>query len=239
MGYFGKLEEKLKAQELRKLGLSYGEIQLRVKVPKSTLSDWCKDIELTETQKKRLLENKQFGQRKGSLIAADNKRKLRIARTEDIFEKAKNELGELSKRDRFLTGIALYAGEGDKGDGKGGFANSDSKIIKFMMEWFKEFCDLPITKFRGAIWLHEGLDESKAKKFWSSLTGIPETQFHKTYIAKNKQNSKKIRKNLHEYGVFAIRFFDSDKQRKIIGWINALLDDKISQAHLQSSIAQR
>lgn len=138
-----------------------------------------------------------------------------------------------------MAGIAFYAGEGDKSDGKGGFSNSDPKIVKFMMEWFMEFCDLAISKFRGAIWLHEGLDESKAKKFWSSLTGIPETQFHKTYIAKDKKDSRKVRKNLHEYGVFAIRFFDSDKQRKIIGWINAILDDKISDARLHSSIAQR
>ena len=85
----------------------------------------------------------------------------------------------------------LYAGEGAKGDGKGVFANSDPRIIKFMMRWFKEFCNLPISKFRGAIWIHEGLDQRKAKIFWSELTGIPEQQFHKTYIAKDKKDSKK------------------------------------------------
>ena len=231
MGYAGKLADKLKAQELRRKGLSYREILLQIKVSKDTLSRWCRDIVLTEKQKQRLLKNKSFGQRKGSLVAADNKRQRRITRTQKIFEKSKIELGELDKRDRFLAGIAFYAGEGNKVDGDGGFTNSDPKIIKFMIQWFKEFCRVPESRFRGAIWIHENLDAEEAKKFWSRLTGIPEIQFHKTYIAKNKIKSKKIRKNIHKYGVFAIRFSDSDKQRQIMGWISALLGGKIAQVH--------
>lgn len=227
MGYVGKLEEKIKAQALRKKGLSYGKIMQRIHVSKDTISRWCRDIELTEDQKKQLLENKMFGQRKGSIVAADNKRKARVFRTKIIFKNAKNELGKLSKRDRFIAGIALYSGEGFKNDGKGGFANSDPILIKFMSGWFQEFCHLPVQKLRGAIWIHQGLDDIVAKQFWSELTGIPEGQFHKTYVAKDKKDSRKIRKNIHQFGVFAIRFSDSDKQRKIIGWISALLGGKI------------
>lgn len=231
VGYFGKLEEKLKAQELRRQGLSYGEILQQIDVSKDTLSRWCRDIELSESQKARLLQNKQLGQRKGSLVAADNKRRARIERTKTAFDEARRELGLLSKRDRFIAGICLYAGEGDKADRAGGFANSDPNLINFMMGWFKEFCKVDNTRFRGAIWLHEGLDESKAKDFWVNLTSIPKSQFHKTYIAKNKTNSRKIRKNIHEYGVFAIKFSDSSKQRKILGWISAMFGDRISTAH--------
>ena len=231
MGYFGKLESRLKAQALRRQGLSYGEIQLQIEVPKSTLSDWCRDIELSKLQKERLLRNKQFGQKKGSLIAADNKRKKRIERTKEIFEKSKIELGELKKRDRFLAGIAFYSGEGNKTDGKAKFTNSDPLLINFMMNWFQEFCNIPLSKFRGAIWLHDNLDEMEAKLFWSNLTKIPIDQFYKTYIAKNKIESRKIRKNIHKYGVFAIRFSDSDKQRRIMGWISALVGGKIPSVH--------
>lgn len=231
MGYVGKLEEKLRAQELRKQGLSYGAIIQQIHVSKGTLSDWCRDIELTKEQKQKLIENKMFGQRKGSIIAADNKRRARLIRTKAIFKDAKKELGRLSKRDRFIAGIALYSGEGYKNDGKGGFSNADPILIKFMTKWFQEFCHLPLSKLRGAIWIHEGLDEMVAKYFWSELSGIPKEQFHKTYIAKDKKDSKKIRKNIHKYGIFAIRFSDSDKQRRIIGWISALVGGKIPQVH--------
>lgn len=231
MGYAGKLEEKLKAQELRRLGLSYGEILEQIKISKDTLSRWCRDIPLTDSQKKRLLENKSLGQRKGSLIAADNKRRKRFARIREIHIESKRELGPIKKRDKLIAGILLYAGEGEKRDGSVGFANSDPKLIKFMMNWFKEFCNVPLSKFRGAIWLHEGLSESDAKKFWSGLTGIPLSQFHKTYIAKNKTDSKKVRKNIHEFGVFAIRFGDKDTHRRIMGWISAVLGGRISPVH--------
>jgi len=227
VGYFGRIEDKFRAQKLRRQGLSYKEILTKIYVSKSTISSWCKDIELTKEQELRLLEKKQFGQRKGSLVAANNKRKARIERTKKIRKIAKKDIGKIFSRDKFVAGIALYAAEGEKTDGKGGFANSDPKLIKFMMEWFIKVVKVPLFRLRGAIWLHEGLSEKKAKKFWSELTGIPKSQFHKTYIAKVKLNSKKIRKNIHQYGVFAIRFSDSAIHRKIMGWIYTVFHDRI------------
>lgn len=227
MGYFGRIEDKFKAQELRRQGLSYREILQTISVSKDTISKWCRDIELTQKQKLRLLENKKFGQRKGSLVAADNKRRARIARTEKIKEKARKTLGKLSNRDKFITGIALYAAEGNKGDGKAGFSNADPKLIKFMMDWFLTFAKVPMEKMRGAIWLHEGLSDKDSKNFWSNLIGLPVDQFNKTYVAKVKNHSRKIRKNIHQYGVIQIRFSDSAIHRKIMGWISAAFDAKI------------
>lgn len=226
MGYMGKLDLKLKAQILRRKGLSYGAILSKVKVSKDTLSRWCRDIVLTKDQQLRLIQNKTFGQKKGSLIAAENKRRARIAEVKSIFRHAKEEIGRPSKRERFLTGIALYAAEGSKGEG--GFSNSDPHIIRFMMQWFRRFCKLPLSKFRGAVWLHEGLSERRAKHFWSKVTGIPLRQFHKTYIAEDKKDSRKIRKNIHKFGVFAIRFTDAEKHRRIMGWISALFYGRIT-----------
>lgn len=80
---------------------------------------------------------------------------------------------------------------------------------------------------RGAIWLHEGLSKKNSKKFWSDLTRIPPSQFHKTYIAKIKNNSKKVRKNIHQYGVCQIQFSDSAIHRRIMGWISAVFGAKI------------
>lgn len=228
MGYSGKYELKIKAQELRKLGYSYGEIQLKVKVSKDSLSRWCREIPLTDIQKERLLVNKVLGQKKGSIIAADNKRAHRINHTNEIFKNAEKEIGKLNQRDRFIFGIALYAGEGNKSDGKAAFVNANPYYIKFMKYWFQEFCKVNNNEFRGSIWLHEGNNELKSKEYWSKISGIPLTQLHKTYIVKHKENSRKVRKNIHEYGVFTIKFYKSDTQRRIMGWISAFLGDKIA-----------
>jgi transcriptional regulator with XRE-family HTH domain len=226
MGYFGKLEEKFLAQKLRKQGLSYKEILQQVSVSKDTISRWCKDIKLTNKQKLRLMNNKKFGQRKGSLVAAENKREERIAKTKKLIEKGKIDVGKLSHRDRFIAGIALYAAEGDKTDRRVGFANSDPNLIKFMMAWFTEFAHTPLPRMHGGLYLHENLDETMAKKFWSRLTKIPINQFHKVYIVKNKKGNI-FKKNIHKYGVFSIRMSDSPIHRQIMGWIYALFNDKI------------
>lgn len=227
MGYAGLIESKMKAQNLRRQGWSYLQILQEVKVSKNSISRWCREIELTEQQKVNLINRKMYGQKKGSLVAAENKRNLRRALDRESYLKSRSQIGTLSKREYLVAGIALYTGEGDKGRSKSAFTNSDPKLIEFMMGWFKAFCKVPEDKFRGAIWIHEGNDEIKAKQYWSELTGIAENKFHKTYISKNKIDSKKIRKNIHQYGIFSIRFSDTKIQRQILGWISALFDAKI------------
>ena len=221
MGYNGMLEEKVLAIRLRKKGLSYKEILLKVNVSKDTISRWCRDVVLSQEQIEHLLKRKLQGGEKGRLVAAKMKHDKRIEETEYLLNLGEKEVGKLTKRDKFVTGIALYAGEGGKKSLS--FANSDPKIIKFMMNWFREFCNIPETKFHGAIWIHDNLDPKNAINFWSNLTLIPNTQFYKTYIAKNKVDSKKIRKNIHKYGVFSIIITDIKMHRLVMGWMSGVL----------------
>src|SRR5947209_2506989 len=109
MGYYGKLEEKKKAQELRRKGFSYREILTHVDVSKDTSSRWCRDIELTAEHEKRLLSRKILGQRAGSLQAAKNKRQRRIETINQINKIASEQIAKLTKRDKFIAGISLYA----------------------------------------------------------------------------------------------------------------------------------
>lgn len=226
MGYSGKLREKLKAQALRRKGYSYNEILEHVSAAKSTLSSWCKDIELSPKQMERLHERSISGQKKGSVIAAKNKQLKRWAEEKRLRELGIKEVGQLVKKQRFVAGVALYAGDGDKYDDHIiGFTNSDPKLIRFMMCWFREFCKVPEEKFRGSLWIHENLDEAGAKEFWSSLTGIPTSRFTSSYIARNKVDSKKVRKKKHQHGVFSIRFYDTLLKRRLNGWMEGLLSE--------------
>ncbi len=47
---------KQKVRNLRGRGWSFGEISLKMRVPKNTLSGWVKDIQLTKKQNKRIRE---------------------------------------------------------------------------------------------------------------------------------------------------------------------------------------
>ncbi|XOB41097.1 MAG: helix-turn-helix domain-containing protein [Candidatus Nealsonbacteria bacterium] len=220
MVYVGKLELKLKARKLRKKGISIKEIQKTLGVSRSSVSLWVRDVRLSKSQLEKLYLNKKTGALKGSIIAAMNKIRAREELTKRLIKEGIRELGDLSKRDRFIAGVSMYFAEGEKGDKHVAFSNSDSRSIKFMMSWLREFCKIPEAKFRGSIYLHDNLDEKKAKKFWSKLTKIPLSQFTKTYIVKNNPN--RLRKTKNIYGVFRIRISDVNIQRKIIGWISGL-----------------
>jgi hypothetical protein len=222
MGYYGKIEEKNRAINLRKRGFSYSEIRKEINASKSSLSKWCRDVILSVDQLERLKNKKLTGGEKGRLLGAKVNQKKRESQIKEMFDFGKKEVGKLSQRERFIAGIALYIGDGLKGDKAIGFSNSDPIAIKFMMSWLREFAEIPENKFHGQIWIHDNLDEKKARTYWSKLTKIPENQFAKSYIAKNKVGSNKIRKQLHRYGVLAIRVPFAEKQRKILGWMACL-----------------
>lgn len=223
MGYYGNHELKNQAQSLRKKGSSYNEIMQLLHIPKSTVSDWCKDIQLSNIQQNKLYENKMSGALKGSRIAALKKIENRLQTTRASFNQGLNDIGKLSKRDRFIAGVSYYSAEGTKTDKGCVFSNSDPSVIKFMIDWFIEFGGLPINKFYGAIWIHKSNDVQEAIKYWSKLTGIPKDNFYKSYIVENKDKSKKIQKQLHSYGVFSLYISNVALQRKIMGWIGGIL----------------
>jgi len=220
MSYAGKLDLKLKAKALRKKGLSVKEIQRRLKVSRSSVSLWVRDIRLTRKQLEKLYLNKKTGQLKGSIIAAMNKIKIREDITERLMKEGEKEAGKISQRDRFITGVALYFAEGDKSSEHIGFSNSDPRAIKFMVDWFREFCKIPEEKFRCSLYIHDNLSERKAKEFWSELTKIPLSQFSKSYIVKNNPN--RLRKTKNSYGVLRAGASNVNLHRKIMGWISGV-----------------
>jgi transposase len=203
------VEKKELAQKLRREGLSYKEIGGRVSVSKSTISLWCRDIELTPEQKGRLKAKR--GKPNGPKLLEAR----RIAVTKEVKAQAKSELKPLTDYEFKTAGIMLYWGEGFKTQYVG-ISNSDPKLIKFMMRWFKEICQVSDDKFRAQVHIHSGQNELEIKQFWSKITGIPLSKFQKTYI---KEEGTGHRKNVLYNGTLRVIICDSHLLRKILGWI--------------------
>jgi hypothetical protein len=160
-----KAAERTQAALLRQEGLTYREILRHVPVSKSSLSVWLRDIVLTEAQKVRSHgKNMQIRRR----LVEYNGFKRQAALTQHQFwqEMAKAEVGSISPEILKWIGVALYWGEGAKSSGRGGlvnFCNSDPEMIRLMMRWFREICQVPEEKFRVRVQIHPGQSVDEAE----------------------------------------------------------------------------
>lgn len=173
-----------KAIDLRKYKeLSYSEIRKRLGVPKSTLSYWLAGFPLDE---KRILELRRNGWEKGeasrerfrATMRAKKEKKAQIVLNAKIAE-----LKIISPQARFVAGLMLYLGEGDKkNNSRIGLSNTDPWVHKFFIKWLQEFLEVPKEKMRAELHLYENMDIAKEKKFWKNELGLGQNQFYKTQI---------------------------------------------------------
>lgn len=220
MGYFGKIDLQTKAIELRKKGFSIRNIEKILEVSRASASSWVKDVKLTQPQIDALYKSKKDGGLKGSYKASQNKIQKRLIHTKNIEASARRDIAVLSKRDRFMLGIALYFGEGSKTSHNVSFTNSVAQVMRFMKDWLIEFCKIEANSIRCNVFIHDNLNEKSAKRYWKEMLDLEETQFKKSYIVKNNPN--RFRKTKHTYGICRITVSRIDTLRQILGWIKAV-----------------
>lgn len=172
------------AIKLRLQGYTYGQIRGELNLAKSTLSDWLKNLPLSEEQLNLLLKNRnnsrdvrveRFRQ------TAKNKRLLRLT---NIFNEQKKELLPLSKRELLIAGLLLYWGEGNKQRGRVAISNTDPKVIQFALYWLDKAFEIPKSKMRILLHLYSDMNIEEETCFWSQILRIPTEQFNKPYIKK-------------------------------------------------------
>ena len=219
-----KSEEKNRALELRQRGMGVRDIAKRIGIAKSTVSLWCRDIELTPVQIQHLHEKWICGGYYGRMKGARMQHRQRLERMAIFQKQGMDLIGKLSNRDILMVGIALYWGEGDKKGRQVKITNSDPKIIKFILKWFKQVCTIERDRISLYVIINE-IHRSRVgevEKYWSRITGIPRNQFTKTTLikAKNKKNYKNF--PVH-YGTLTIRIKKSTNlHHQIMGMIEGL-----------------
>ncbi len=213
-----KFSEKIKAVALRRSGATYSEIRKKVSVSRSTLSLWLRGVNLSESQKRNILRGLDISRE----AAAQKKKTERVVRTKKIMEQARAEFLNLSKEPLFLVGLSLYLAEGDKALERVKFTNSDPNLISIIMSWLREICNVPETKFRIALHVHNLHVRSDIIKYWSKLTKIPESQFYALYI---KKSTLSTRRNILYNGTCSVIVNSRDLFRRIAGWRSALLEN--------------
>ena len=200
-------------RDLRRLGLSYGEIMDLIPVKKSTLATWCRDVELTEEQVKAIKERRapQPGFR----------RRTNRSRLEEISELraiARDVAGDLISDPAWVAGIVLYWAEGAKSRGHVSMANTDPRALRLFIRWIRKYVN-PTARFSLHLHLHEGNDEAAARRYWRYETGLVDANFHKTFI---KPKGTGHRKNHLEHGICTVKLRRAaDAWNIIMEWIDS------------------
>ncbi len=217
-----KAEEYKRALELRSKGKSIKQIAKALGVSVGIVSLWCKDVQLTVAQKERLKRRKVNIRHLRRLAKQSHLEK--VARVKKLFQDARKDINPLTDNELFLTGLALYWAEGFKSikETRLGFCNSDPRMIKFMLKWFKKALGIKSgdfllrTEFNQT---HKDREED-IKKFWSKLTKISLNQFEKSFYHRSNWLREYPNKDKY-FGVLRIRVRrSSELLNKTRGWIN-------------------
>ena len=222
-----KTEEKLRAESLRRLGWSMKEIAKELDVSKSSISNWCRDIELSAKQKRLLLRRMIEGGHRGRLLGSATNHNRKLERINNHIKDGKVNVGSLSNRELLLVGAAIYWGEGSK-KSQLAFINSDKDMILFMYRWFRSIFGINKESFILRIYineLHRGR-RNIIEKYWSDLLKIPVSQFRKTIFIK-RVNTKRYSNHDTYFGLLSIRTRNStDLKYRILGLIEGLKHSK-------------
>lgn len=177
-----KFKERIEAHKLRRSGESIGAIARKLAISKGTASLWCRDIELTKSQKEVLRQNMvRLGQSGRSAGAEVNKKKREVAIS--IANKNGARLvRKISRRELLFLGIGLYWGEGSKNtDNRFILVNSDPFIIRTVIKWLKDVMGVHRELLTLQIYIN-GQHEyrvGKISRYWSDELGVPLRQFRK------------------------------------------------------------
>jgi predicted transcriptional regulator len=133
-----------KAIELRREGNSYTDIAKHLRVSRSAVCGWVKNVRLTEAEK-HLLETKlQTKRDKGKLHRSVTLRAQKVYKEKVAYEDAEKEFAKLSKDPFFMLGMGLWGIEKPKKNRTSfTFTTSVPENMAIIQKWLHKYLGIP------------------------------------------------------------------------------------------------
>lgn len=218
---------KEKALALRTAGYSYSYISEQTGLSKSTLSGWLGRVPYIPNTK----TINDIGKALAASIQKNTQKRLRSYALAQ--QEAEQEIEKVSHRDIFMFGLGLYLGEGSKTHDLVRVVNSDPRVIRLAIKWFKAV-GLSEKNLNIRLHLYPDSNIEESTLFWISKTGLSREQFMKPQIDWRK-NKKAYKLGKLPYGTahVGVRSLGEKRHgvflsRKIAAWIDEV--DKRSEA---------
>lgn len=225
-----KPQLRAQARDLREQGWSYDAIARKLRVSKSSLSLWLRDLPKPEAyhpgeppQGWKAEEWADFCARRREIY----RRRKAEERRQEVMEAA-GDVGELSDRELWLVGVMIYWCEGAKSkpwrrQKRADFINSDPQLVQLYVR-FLAHLGYPVDQLILTVHIHENADVDAATRFWAEIVGASLTQFNKPTIKKHKPSTTRRKVGDHYRGALRIDVRKSAKlYRRVEGWARGVM----------------
>ena len=227
-------KEKEQALKLRLSGKSYTEIQRVLGTPKSTLSGWLSNLQISENLRRKIMSRAREKSTAALIRRNKNQTLLALKRRSEVMETARRQIAVPSKENLWFMGLALYWAEGYKrAQTRNGreltshavsLTNSDPGIVKLFLRFIREVCQVPDGKIGADVRIYQHQNTAETVNFWSRLTKINKSKFGKVYYGVSKSSLGKRPYNRLPFGTIQIRVNSTQLFHQIMGWIKGLAE---------------
>jgi transcriptional regulator with XRE-family HTH domain len=212
---------RAKARELRLQGWTYDRIEAELGCSRSSVSLWVRDLPKPEP---RYTPEEQRELMQAGLLRLRSAQDVERGRVKDA---AAEEVGDLSDRDLFMAGVALYWAEGQKSKPYQrrevvNFVNSDPAVIQVFLAWL-DLLGVARERLTFRVMIHESADVTSAEQYWADLVEINVSALQRTTL--KKHNPKTVRKNTGDdyHGCLVVRVLQgAELYCRIEGWWRAI-----------------
>lgn len=199
------------AKELRSKGQTYTEIRntLDLKIPKSTLHSWFKDVLLPKEYNNKIAKLNREHLKKARLIGIE---KSKIKRQEFLRSLDKINLKTarlIHNYDTAKIALAMLClGEASKYKASRSFSlgSTDPRIIIIFLTLLKKCFNFKQIKVQCTVQCRADQNIEELEKFWLGITKIPKTQFYKAQIDPRTIGKPTLNKNYK--GVLKVDYLD-------------------------------
>lgn len=179
-----KNQLKITAIKLRAQGKTYSEIKkkLCITTPKSTLSNWCKNVKLPKWYVSKIAKLNRKNLTYAQKIARISNERKRETFLNSLKSEAKKTIEHLNKKWLKVILAALYLGEGAKWKGHSGLmlGSSDLNIILLYLKLLTKCYNIKPQEVKCRVSYRADQKIKELEKYWSEITKIPLENFYKT-----------------------------------------------------------
>ncbi|MEX0672772.1 MAG: hypothetical protein WDZ82_03535 [Candidatus Paceibacterota bacterium] len=172
--------KKEKALLLRQSGNSIRDIEVKLGIPRSTLSGWFKDIKISKKHQDQLRKRWERGlveARKKATQWHKNEKEKRIAHAQKEAEEVFEKIDTTQETFLELSLALLYLGEGSKRNGETALGNSDPFVLKFFIASLRKLYRIEDSQIRCELNIRADQDPDTIKHYWSQQLKLPLKNF--------------------------------------------------------------